>query len=91
MRGYKKGQMTIVNLLSILITLIVYLTVFVPVLQPLIDDLVVTLQGSPNSFTPVMVIVLHSVPFFLLVSIVITAVQYATARMEGYPPQQGGY
>jgi len=78
-----KGQVTFVNLIAVVITLIVYF-MFIPILQPMIDSTAVYLNSDPNSTTPILIVMLDFLPFILLLSIVLTAINYAVPKREGY-------
>jgi hypothetical protein len=81
--GYKKGQVTITNLIALVVTFLIYFIVAVPLLTPLIDDVVADLEASPNEFTSVTVMLLYIVPFLLLLMILITGINYAVPQREG--------
>ncbi len=72
-----KGQLSAVNLFGLFVTLIIYVLIM-PVLNPMIADTVTTLQATPNEYTPYTVGLLHLVAFFMFLSIVITAIRYAS-------------
>jgi hypothetical protein len=78
-----KGQITVLNLIMVLITLFLYFA-FIPVLSPMIEDTANYLtNNSTNQFSLVIIVLLDMVPFLLLVCIVITAFNYAIPRREG--------
>lgn len=80
----KKGQVTVVNLIGVFMALLLYFVAVVPILGPLIDDCVADLEASPNEFTAVTVVLLHSTLFFVLLALVLTALNYAIPQREGY-------
>jgi len=82
-RGYKKGQVTITNLIALVITFLLYFILAVPLLTPLIDDVVTELEANPNEFTAVTVMLLYIVPFLILLMILITGLNYAIPQREG--------
>jgi peptidoglycan biosynthesis protein MviN/MurJ (putative lipid II flippase) len=86
-RGSKRGQVTIVNLIGVLITLVLYFKLVTPLLSPMIADAVEDLEADPNDFTDITVALLYAVPFLLLLSIVLTAINYAIPQTEN----RGGY
>jgi len=79
-----KGQITVLNLIMVLITLFLYFA-FIPVLSPMIEETAdYLLDNTTNQFASVIVVLLHMVPFLMLVCIVITAFNYAIPKREGY-------
>jgi hypothetical protein len=80
-----KGQVTIVNLLGVVITLIIY-SVLLPVLQPFIDDIVTYETVHSNPFSTAIIGIAYMLPFLLLLVIVVTAINYATPQREGVMP-----
>lgn len=81
-----KGQITFTNLIGIMITILIYTTVAYPILEPLISDTVTDMQSDPNEYTAINVMLLQLVPFILLLGIIITALNYATPRIEDRGP-----
>lgn len=82
--GFSRGQITIVNLIMLIITLFLYF-VFVPIIQPFIDDTINYMTyNTTNPYTPYVAIFLNMIPFFLLLMIVMTGFNYAIPRKEGY-------
>jgi hypothetical protein len=84
MKGYKKGQVTLVNLIALVVTVFVY-AVLAPVLQPQLDTCIAALSVTPNAMTPAIVVLIQLTPFFLLLMIVLTGFNWAMPR------QQQGY
>jgi ABC-type methionine transport system permease subunit len=85
MKNHKRGQVTFTNMIAVLITLILYFKFCLPLLTPLIEDGVVAVEASPNDFTDITVALMYSVPFLLLLSIVLTALNYAIPQTERSP------
>lgn len=82
--GTSRGQITIVNLIMLIITLFLYF-VFVPIIQPFIDSTISYMEmNTTNPYTPYVAIFLNMIPFFLLLMIVMTGFNYAIPRREGY-------
>jgi len=81
--GENLGQITVLNLIMVLITLFLYFA-FVPVIEPMIQDTITYLEtNSSNPYTPIISVMLYMVPFMLLLVIVVTAFNYAIPRREG--------
>lgn len=81
-KNAKRGQVTITNLIGILIALILYFKLMLPLLSPMIEDAVTDIRASPNDFTDIMVALLYAVPFLLLLAIVLTAINYAIPQTQ---------
>jgi hypothetical protein len=80
--GYKKGQITFTNLIAVLMTLIIYFA-FLPVLQPIIDATVADLDAT-TTYGQLTISLMYLTPFVILLSIILTAINYANPRREGY-------
>lgn len=78
-----KGQITLSNFIAVFVTFILYM-VMVPVLNPMIDTLVAKLLVTPNDMTPAIVMLVRLFPFVLLLGIVLTVLNYAIPKREGY-------
>jgi len=78
-----KGQVTMANFLAIFVTFLLYM-VLIPVLNPMIDTLVINLSLNPNDMTPATIMIVRLFPFVLLLGIVLTVLNYAIPRREGY-------
>lgn len=76
-----KGQITIVNLLGVVVSLILYLAML-PAIQSIIDSTITTLELTPNDFTPMLKIIIYITPAFVLLAIVLTAINYAIPQRE---------
>lgn len=74
-----KGQITMTNLMVILVVLFLYMALL-PAINPLIDQTVITLEENPNEITPLLVFLLYATPFILLISIILTALNWAMPR-----------
>lgn len=85
MKNAKKGQVTITNLIGVFITLILYFKLVMPLLSPIIAAGVLDVQASPNDFTDITVALMYAIPFLLLLSIVLTAINYAIPQQERSP------
>lgn len=80
----KKGQVTVLNLIMLLITLFLYFA-FIPVLSPMIENTAdYMVDNTTNEFAPLIVVLLHMVPFTMLLMIIITGFNYAIPQREGY-------
>lgn len=82
MIGHKKGQISFVNLIMILITCILYF-MLLPLLNDISDMTVTDLEASPNEYTSLEVALIYLLPFLVLLMIVITGFNYAIPRVEG--------
>jgi len=78
-----KGQVTFINLIAIAVTLIVYMAIL-PVINSFIDTTVSDLLLSPNQYTTVLVAMLYLVPFLLLLMIILSGLNMAIPRREGF-------
>lgn len=78
-----KGQVTMINLMALVITIIVYMALL-PVINGFIDTTVVELQSNPTQYTNIQVIMLYLMPFLLLLMIILTGFNYAIPRREGF-------
>jgi len=74
--------MSPINLIVTFITLIIYLALL-PAINTAIDIAVAQLEENPNDFTSVIVIILHMMPFFIALMIILTGLHYAIPRREG--------
>lgn len=71
----KKGQMTFIGLISVLITLILYFTAVQPIIQPFIDSY----QGGEAD-----TLLAQLLPFFILLAIIFSGIFfYMMPRFEG--------
>jgi uncharacterized BrkB/YihY/UPF0761 family membrane protein len=83
MNNQKKGQITIINLIGLFITFILYFILVIPIFTPMIADTVTYLNThSPNSFTPMTITLLYAIPFFFLLALILTAINYAIPQQE---------
>jgi hypothetical protein len=82
--GLNSGQFTMVNLFAILITLFLYTIIYAPLLGEPIADLVTYLTAHPTTISPALIVLAELVPFVVLLSIVITALNYAIPQREAY-------
>lgn len=78
-----KGQITFINLIAIVVTIIVY-AALLPVINTFIDTTVAELLLSPNEYTTVLISMLYLVPFLLLLMIVLSGLNMAIPRREGF-------
>lgn len=83
-----KGQVTFINLLAIVVTIIVYMALL-PVINNFIDNTVVDLEASPNEYTTIQVALLYLTPFLILLMIILSGLNMAIPRREGFGG--GGY
>jgi len=79
-----KGQVTISNLIALLMAFIIFFVFGAPILYPLIDNLTANLSASPNQYTAIMISILQLSPLVLVLSILLTALHYAIPKREGY-------
>lgn len=79
---YLKGQTSIPTYIALFITFIISL-VLMPALNQIINDTATALTGQPNQLTGITILVIDMIPFTLIFSIVLTAINYATPRREG--------
>lgn len=80
--GYRKGQVTLINLIGLILTLIIYVILAVPLLAPMINQIAADLIATPNEFTYMTVALLHLIPLFILMMIIITGLNYAIPQRE---------
>ena len=78
-----KGQVTIINMLMLVMTFIAYFALL-PVLMQFIADTTVQLQIEPTSMTPAIIMLLNLIPFLIPCMIIITGFIYAIPRREGF-------
>lgn len=81
--GCKKGQMTIHNIMAVVMGLIIFF-----ILLPILDDFITTTEAylllHPSSMSPLIITVMHLSPLFVLLGILITAITYGSPSREGY-------
>ena len=77
-----KGQVTLTNLLAIVITIMLY-TIMMPVIGPMIDAAATKMLLNPNDMTQPTIMVMYMMPFILILAIALTALNYAIPRREG--------
>jgi hypothetical protein len=77
-----KGQITFVNLIGVFITLIVYYSLL-PILNGFSETTIATLEASPGPYTTLVVSLIYLAPFTILMSIIMTAINYANPNREG--------
>ena len=83
-----KGQMTFVNLIAVFITLIIFF-VMAPVLDTIIETTITALEQNPNEYTPLIAIACRLSIFIILLSIILTALNYAVPHREAPPRGYG--
>ena len=69
MARYRKGQITLINLIIFVMALFAYFALL-PALQEIIDGTVQTLQANPNSMTPMVIALMQLSPFFVLLGMI---------------------
>lgn len=77
-----KGQMTFVNIIGVFIGLVVYYSLL-PVLNGFSESTIALLEASPGPYTTLIVSLIYLVPFVILMSIIMTAINYANPNREG--------
>lgn len=78
-----KGQITIVNLIAVLLTIFVYFAML-PILNTFIDNTVVSLQNNPNEYTDMQITLMYMLPFVMLLMIILSGLNMAIPRREGF-------
>ena len=78
-----KGQITVVNILALFVALILYLALL-PTINERIDSAVSDLQTNPNDTTNLVIATLRLIPFFFILAIVLTALNYAIPERVSY-------
>jgi len=78
-----KGQVTFINLLAIVVTLFVYFALL-PVLTDFIDVTAAELLLSPNAYTSLIITMMYLTPFAIILSIILSALNMAIPRREGF-------
>lgn len=82
--GHKRGQMTMVNLMALLVVLFM-LFVFLPILNSMSDTAIAELEASPNDYTPYYTALIRIIPLALIGSVILTGIWIAIPRREGVP------
>lgn len=82
MKKTMKGQMTFVNVFIIFLTAIFYFVVVAPVLQPLIASAIVTMNLTPNDYTPMTVMGMSLVPFAFVLALIFTMLNWSAPKRQ---------
>lgn len=77
-----RGQITIINLIGLFIALVLYFALL-PALNAIADQAVADISVTPNQFTSLTITLIYAIPFFILVAIVLTAMNYAIPGRYG--------
>jgi hypothetical protein len=80
--GFKKGQLTSINVVSIVFSLLIFF-ILLPIMDVFIGDCETYLLAHPSDMTDLLITVIHLAPFFVLLAILITAISYASPQREG--------
>jgi len=78
-----KGQIQFTNLLILFITVIV-LIFLVPILQQAADQSATALNENPNPQTSFTIMLMYLLPAALFIGIILTIMNYAIPKREGY-------
>lgn len=83
-RGSKKGIITMINLLGLVVVLFMYF-VFLPILNDMSDTCVAALEAAPNDYTPYYVTVIRIIPLAIGAAIILSGIALAIPKREGVP------
>ncbi len=78
-----KGQVTIVNLLVLVVTEL-FFVLMLPSLQTFLNASIASVEADPNDMTQILVVFMQLVPVVLQLVILLTAFHWATIRREGF-------
>lgn len=85
MNGYKKGQITLVNLFGFFLTLFVW-TILAPLISDAIAPVTAYYVANPTSITPAIIVLCNLVPFVVLLAIILSILNTALPPREHYGP-----
>jgi len=80
---YKKGQITLVNLFSFVITLFVWATL-APIMNDATIPVVEYFEANPNPISPMIIVLIQLLSFVILLAIVFSIINQAIPQREGY-------
>jgi hypothetical protein len=72
-----------VNLIAVFVTIVLYMGLL-PIIQQLSTDTVIQLNLNPTPYTSMTVALIYLIPFVMILSILMTALNYAIPKREGY-------
>ncbi len=79
----KKGQMTITNIMAVIMGLVIFF-ILLPVLEDFIAVQVAYETAHPTSTSDLLITLMNLTPLFVLMGILITAITYGSPQREGY-------
>lgn len=85
MYGYKKGQLTLVNVFAFFLTIFVW-SILAPLISDAIAPAVAYFNANPTSITPAIIVLCNLLPFVVLLAIVLSIINTAIPPREHYGP-----
>lgn len=74
--GSKKGQLTFVNIIGVLISFMIFFLIFNPIYQPLANQFIASLDITWQ-FYGITVIFIEFVPLIVIIALVLSILNYA--------------